>query len=95
MANKPIYTCSQCGPDIIYERHQLTVKKVQFLEMGTAGKTLRTRVKEWLCPRHVASDPDWRRPAYRTGAPPRDDSVRRLTPDSGGATMVTSGTELT
>lgn len=66
MANQPYYGCTRCGADTV--RNLLTVKKAVFLEMGEGGRTLRSRVTDWLCPECVAKDADWNRPKF---APPR------------------------
>lgn len=42
----------------------LTVKKILFTSMGSGSKTSRARVKQWLCPPCVRSDPDWNLPPY-------------------------------
>jgi rubredoxin len=64
-----VYKCTRCGAipgDGTPEeaRELLTVKKVSFLGMGVAAKTLRSRVVEWLCPKCVAKDEDWNAPAF-------------------------------
>lgn len=65
------YRCTVCKTKT--PRELLTVKKIQFLEMGVKGKTLKTRTAEWLCPSCVAKDEHWRKEAY--DAPGlRDDS---------------------
>lgn len=58
------YVCTnpQCGK--ITPREDLTVRKITFLEMGAGGKTIRSRVTGWLCPRCVVSDLDWNRPPF-------------------------------
>lgn len=57
MPNDPNYDCTKCGAPV--GRELLTVKKVSFLEMGEGGKTLRSRVVGWLCPRCVAMDHEY------------------------------------
>jgi hypothetical protein len=37
------------------------VKKAVFLTMGEGGRTIRSRVTDWLCGRCAASDVDWNR----------------------------------
>lgn len=62
------YVCTRCGkkpaPTETEARDLLTVKKVSFLEMGMGGRTLRSRVADWLCPDCVAADPDFKRPPF-------------------------------
>ena len=57
ITSEPVYECTKCGLET--ERDLLTVKKIAFLEMGVGGRTIKTRVVAWLCPRCVASDPDF------------------------------------
>lgn len=63
MALQPSNTCSNCGR--VANREQLTVKKVQFSEMGQGAATLRSRVVAWLCNSCLESDMDWNRPRLR------------------------------
>ena len=42
----------------------LTVRKVVFLEMGMGGRTVKSRVAGWLCPKCIADDKDWNRDAF-------------------------------
>lgn len=58
------YTCDECGPGTLYQKEQLTVKRVQYRDMGQNGKVIKTRGTAWLCPEHLAADPDFNRPAY-------------------------------
>lgn len=51
------YVCGNCGQT--KTKATLTVKRVQFLEMGENGKLLKTRVVEWLCEDCRAEDPAW------------------------------------
>jgi hypothetical protein len=37
------------------------VKKAVFLTMGEGGRTIRSRVTDWLCGRCAAGDDDWNR----------------------------------
>lgn len=69
MAVNPDYKCTRCGakPGGGTEneaRELLTVKKVAFLEMGIGGRTHKSRVVDWLCPKCVLDDPDWQREAF-------------------------------
>ena len=61
-----VYKCTRCGrgADDGVTRDLLLVKKVTFLEMGTGGRTQRSRVMDWLCPRCTATDEDWNKPAF-------------------------------
>jgi hypothetical protein len=67
MAQVREYRCTRCGtiPEVpenmpdLSPRDFLTVKKILFVEMGAGGRSLRSRVAEWLCPPCVAADPDW------------------------------------
>lgn len=56
------YDCSRCGSHS--QRELLTVKRVQFVEMGEGATTKRSRVLEWLCPSCLAQDPDFLRDAF-------------------------------
>lgn len=62
------YRCTRCGqrpaPEETKARDLLTVKKVSFLEMGMGGRTLRSRVVDWLCPACVAKDEDYNREPF-------------------------------
>jgi hypothetical protein len=53
------YACTRCGQ--IKSRDQLMVKKAVFLTMGEGGRTIRSRVTDWLCGRCAAGDDDWNR----------------------------------
>lgn len=55
------YKCTKCHKPT--PREQLVVKKIMFLGMGAGGRTMRTRVRDWLCPQCVTKDNDWRQPA--------------------------------
>lgn len=66
MANNPDYKCTRCGKPT--ERSLLTVKKVVFLEMGLGGRTIRSRVVDWLCPHDIALDDDWNREKFLSPA---------------------------
>jgi hypothetical protein len=60
------YVCSNCGSEV-EDRDKLTVKKVSFHTMGNppkGGKTIRSRVIDWLCPDCLIKDDVWTRPAY-------------------------------
>lgn len=56
------YFCGDCGKEC--KRDLLTVKRVVFLEMGMGGRILKSRVKVWLCPQCLTTDPDWHQPAF-------------------------------
>lgn len=62
------YRCSRCkrGAEDGVTREVLMVKRVQFMTMGAAPRTLRSRVVEWLCPNCVKADADWQLPAGHT-----------------------------
>lgn len=74
MAPKVDYRCTRCGVkpqseletegEPVSARELLTVKKVSFLEMGAGGRSIRSRVLDWLCPVCVAGDPDFQLPEY-------------------------------
>lgn len=69
MAVNPAYRCTRCGTKPgggtdVEARELLTVKKVSFNEMGIGGRTLRSRVVDWLCPECVRSDPDYNREKF-------------------------------
>lgn len=67
------YRCTRCKKKTA--RDLLTVKKIQFLEMGVKGKTLKTRTADWLCPACIVQDEHWKKEAY--DAPGlRDDTER-------------------
>lgn len=51
------YECGNCGAET--ERERLTVKKVEFREMGSRAKTVKSRVVAWLCPACLVKDPVW------------------------------------
>jgi hypothetical protein len=53
------YACTRCGEP--KSRNELMVKKAVFLTMGEGGRTIRSRVVDWLCGRCAADDPDWNR----------------------------------
>jgi len=57
------YRCSKCGrgPEQGVERAKLVVKKSIFVTMGRGGKTIRSRVLDWLCPACLGDDRDWNR----------------------------------
>lgn len=57
MANSPDYVCSNCKREV--PRELLTVKRATFMQMGAGARTLRSRVKGWLCEDCIAMDPDW------------------------------------
>jgi hypothetical protein len=63
-----VYECTRCGrrpaPTLTEAREGLTVKRVMFTEMGMGGKTLRSRVTEWLCAQCRESDPDFNLPKF-------------------------------
>lgn len=79
MAHDREYKCTICGaaPGLseTESRDLLTVKKVSFLEMGLGGRTLRSRVVGWLCPRCVKADPDYQREPF---AVPGDTPAQRV-----------------
>jgi hypothetical protein len=56
------YHCTACGKKT--QRHDLTVKKAVFTEMGSKARTFKSRVTRQLCPRCLAKDPDWKREPY-------------------------------
>lgn len=56
--------CSKCSASI--DREELVVKRAMFVEFGTGGKTIRSRVVAWLCPACLKKDTDWARDAYTT-----------------------------
>lgn len=59
MANIPEYRCSNCGH--LKPRDQLTVKRVQFTEMGAGASILKSRVMAWLCSLCLGQDTDYMR----------------------------------
>ena len=59
MSRTPDYRCSSCGNE--YARHELTVKKSVFLEMGEGARTIRSRVTGWLCGGCLREDSDYNR----------------------------------
>lgn len=63
MATEHEYICDNCGR--LSSRDLLVVKKTVFTTMGVGGKTIRSRVKQWLCTDCTKSDPDWNLPKYR------------------------------
>lgn len=75
-----IYKCNNCGREV--GKPNLRVKRVQFCEMGTNGRVLKTRATQWLCaivhPDGTRScmdlDPDFNRVA-RYAAPGSQDVV--------------------
>lgn len=68
MAPKVEYKCTRCGTEPaangMLPRELLTVKKVLFVEMGAGGRTLKSRVLDWLCPSCVVGDPDYKLPGW-------------------------------
>lgn len=66
MANERNYACTRCGTPT--QRELLMVKKAVFLEMGEGARTFRSRVIGWLCPKCVATDPDWNQEKF---SPPK------------------------
>lgn len=54
------YKCTQCGTRTA--REKLIVKKAVFLTMGSGGRTVRSRVKDWLCAACLAIDNDFNIP---------------------------------
>jgi len=66
MANTPDYRCTRCHQST--PREELSVKRVQFVEMGEGAQTLRSKVVAWLCSSCVTVDVDWIRPRFE---PPR------------------------
>ena len=63
MPYMPNYKCTRC--DTPQKRDLLTVKKVSFLEMGTGGRVVRSRVTHWLCPSCVSKDEDFNREPFK------------------------------
>lgn len=61
------YGCTQCGAPT--QREKLMVKKAVFLEMGEGGRTFKSRVVGWFCPKCVAADLDWQRPKFTAPRP--------------------------
>lgn len=63
MAQVREYRCTRCGEvptkEGVEPRDLLTVKKILFVEMGAGGRSIRSRVADWLCPSCVVADPDW------------------------------------
>lgn len=52
--------CSRCGRE--FTSDELAVKRIQFNDMGSGAKTLRSRVVAWLCRETcLTADPDWNR----------------------------------
>lgn len=69
MARDIDYKCSKCGakpvgPNGEPTKEMLVVKKVLFAEMGTTGRTIKTRVTDWLCAECVKEDPAWQQKDY-------------------------------
>lgn len=56
------YGCTQCGRSCA--REILTVKRVQFVEMGEGASTKKSRVLEWLCPSCLSQDLDFLRDKF-------------------------------
>ena len=63
-ASRITYTCSICKDE--RPRDKLVVKRVQFKEMGAAGKVIRTRAVGWLCRDRpcLEEDPTYNRVEY-------------------------------
>lgn len=66
MANIPEYGCTRCNTPT--SRDDLIVKKSLFTEMGEGGRSVRSRVTDWLCQKCREEDPDWNLPKFN---PPR------------------------
>jgi hypothetical protein len=66
VSNLPNYACTRCLTPT--KRENLVVKKSVFLEMGEGGRTIRSRVTDWLCPGCTNDDADWNREKFD---PPR------------------------
>lgn len=68
MARDIDYKCSKCGAKPVGPggtvKEMLVVKKVLFAEMGTTGRTLKTRVVAWLCPPCTKEDEAWLQKDY-------------------------------
>lgn len=63
MVQPIVYACTKCSKPT--DRDLLTVKKVNYHEMGAGGRTIRSRVVGWLCPSCVAGDDEWNMPKFR------------------------------
>lgn len=59
--DKNEYRCTRCGrgQEAGVDRSKLLVKKSIFTTMGRGGKTVRSRVVDWLCDGCVKQDDDW------------------------------------
>lgn len=63
MATDYEYACTRCSRNV--GRHNLTVKKAIFVEMGEGGRTLRSRVTGWLCDLCLKEDAQYSLPKFR------------------------------
>lgn len=81
MARVKIYACTKCNR--VTQREYLVVKKVVFLSMGIGGRTLRSRVTDWLCPDCRLKDDDYSLPAFSMPVPTGPEKIEELTPRHG------------
>jgi hypothetical protein len=51
------YKCGPCQKE--FPKELLTAKRVQFRELGTDGRVLKSRVTAWLCPECLEADPEY------------------------------------
>ena len=59
------YKCSECEREFP-NGTGLVRKKIDFQEIGAGGRTIRSRVKAWLCKdKCMPADPDFNLPAFR------------------------------
>lgn len=59
-----IYYCTRCNKQTA--KTDLLAKKVIYVTLGSGGRTIRSRVREWLCPECCNADTDWVQPSRDT-----------------------------
>lgn len=93
MAANLRYECT--GPNHegsrLTKRELLTVKKVNFLEIGVNGKTVRTRTDSWLCPACLVRDEHWNKPRYDAPGMRNAGESPVLTPIAGDDSVIGVG----
>lgn len=64
MPQTQTYTCGLCGN--VRSRDELLAKKISYLTLGSKGRTIRSRTKNWTCLECLAKgkDPDFNIEAY-------------------------------
>lgn len=89
VSNRAIkYDCTRCGRKLT--KAELVAKRVQFRDLGESGRTLKSRVTEWLCrvpqddgsPSCLHADEDWNRPAFRQSPGMADTKMARIGEDN-------------